>query len=802
MNDFRFAIRQLAKSPGFTFIALLTLALGIGLNTSMFSLMNLLILKPLPYPASEQLARVNRTTPQTQVASHSASDYLDLMRETATFADIGAFCQWGYTLTMEGRPSVNLNALRVSSRFLPALGLKPAAGRWFTAEEDDPGNHVVILSYETWQAHFGGNPGVVGQTIRIDGEPTTVVGVMPASFSSVFLWGPADALRPLGLTAAEKQRQDEVNISLISRHAGLTLEQFNTRLATVATQLAELRPKDRSRDGLHAVSLASTVRTPQTIALSWMVVGIAGIVLLIACANLANLQIARAIARSHEFAIRTALGASRSNLLRPLLVESLLLAVAGGGVGLLVAVWTNDWVSSRLSSSGLFKISLELDWRVIGFASAVSVFTGVLFGLAPAWLLSRIRANESLKSGARGNTGDRVQNRLQHALIITQFSNALIVLVGAAGFIRAADRIVTINPGWDQTAIVQSVLNLPPARYATPAQTYRFYTQLEQRLAALPGAESATIAWTLPIFQFLTSRSMIVEGKAPPEPGREPVAYVNAVMPSFLSTLGVKLSSGRNFNDADTLASSPVVIINASMARTLFPGEDPIGHRIGTTDAKNPAWAEIVGVIPDLGFAVGAVPQRTPFQVLRPLAQETWNYVTVAVRSRNPAALAEPMRQAIASLDSNLAIQQSGTIREVTRLVTSSAEMLSTVLLSFALLGLFLAAIGLYGVLARIVVQRTPEIGVRVALGAQAGDIVRLILSSGLKLTFIGTAIGLAGAIALGFVISRLVPGASAGEPLVFVVVTVVLISVGFVACWLPARRAARVDPLIALRSE
>ena len=803
ISDFKFALRQLGKSPGFTAIAVLTLALGIGLNTSMFSLMNLLILKPLPYPHRDQLVRIHRTTPQSQVAQHSASDFLDLSRETGDFAKVAAFRQWGYTLTPAGRAPVNLNALRVSASFFPTLGLQPELGRWFISEEDHPGNHVVILSYETWQAQFGGDPAIVGHTVSIDGEATTVVGVMPAAFSSVFLWGPCDALRPLALTNVDKEKLDEMEYSLIARrHAELAPEQLNTRLTTVAERLAQTRPKDRSQDGLRAVTLESAARSPGTVGISWLMLGLAGFVLLIACANLANLQLARAVARSHEFAIRVALGASHARLLRPSLAESMLLSISGGLFGVLVAVWTNDWISSRLSDNGIFKLTLELDWRVISFAIGASVLTGLLFGLIPTWLMTRLRVNESLKSGNRGNTGDRVQHRLQHNLIVTQFSNALILLAAAAGFIQGLDRLMVVNPGWNHRGILQAVLNLPPTKYSTPEQTYAFYTRLQERLAALPGAESATVGWTLPVFQFLTTRTLVVEGKEPPVPGHEPVAYINAITPTYLDTLQIKPQSGRNFTEADTLSSLPVALINASMARALFPGESPIGRRIGNPDPKKTQWLEIVGVVPDMGMAVGAVQPSTPFQVMRPLSQETWNYVTVAVRARSPERLTEPMRQTIAALDPNLAVQQFGTIEQVTKMITGSASILSTILVCFALLGLFLAALGLYGVIARVVVQRTPEIGVRIALGAQSRDVVWLILRSGLRLALIGAGFGLIGAVAIGWVFSKFIPGASSGDPLTFAAVTMLLISVGLLACWLPARRASKVDPMVALRAE
>ncbi len=798
-----YALRQLLKSPGFTAIALVTLALGIGLNTSMFSLMNQLILKPLPYAQSDQLTRIYRTNPQSSTASHSASDFLQLSRETTGFAQLAAFRLWGYTLTPEGRPPTKINAIRVSASFLPTLGLKPLLGRWFTADEDRPGNHVTILSYETWQAQFGGNPDVIGRSIRIDGEPMTVVGVMPADFTSIFLWGPTDLLRPLGLTADEIERLGEMELSLIARRsADLTLDQFNARLATVAQQLKEVRPANRREDGLHAVSLLSTARNPAMKIVSWLMLGLSGFVLLIACANLANLQLARAVARSHEFAIRAALGASHARLLRPQLAESLLLSLTGGVLGILVAVWANDWLSSHLSASGVFQLNLTLDWRVLGFAIAVSAATALLFGLVPAWRVSRVRSHDALKSNTRGNTGDRAQNRLQQSLIVSQFANGVILLASAAGFLRGADNLVNLNPGWDQGRILQAVIKLPDAKYPTPEQAYSFYSRLEDRLRALPGVENATTAWTLPVFQYLSNRSVVAQGQPPVPAGHEPVAYLNGVSPSYLPTLGIDLLSGRNFTAADSLGAVPVAIINASLAHTLFRDENPIGRRIGNPDPDNPQWLEIVGVVPDVERAVGAVPSASRFLVLRPLAQDTWTYVTVALRTAQPAALSESMRQTIASLDPDLSLDQFGPIEKVTELVTGSARTLSTVLLYSALLGVFLAALGIYGVISRVVVQRTPEIGVRIALGAQTRDVVRMILSSGLRMTVLGSAIGLAGALGLDWVMQKLLPSAGATPPVLILAVTLGLVAVGLLACWLPARRAARIDPLTALRTE
>ncbi len=803
LPDLRFAFRSLSKTPGFTAIALLTLALGIGLNTSMFSLMNLLILRPLPFPGLDQLVCLYRTTPQSQTADHYYPDFLDLTPEVSSFADLAAFRFWNYALAVEGRPAVNLNGYRVSANLFSTLGVKPALGRFFTADEDRPANHVIVLGYATWQAQFGGDPSVIGRSVTLDNEPNTIIGVAPASLLSAAFLAPGDVFRPLALTDAEKRDYGSSNTRLVARmHGGITLEQFNARLQTIAAHLEPLRPKDHTQDGLRAVTLQSSLRSPAAVGATAMLLALAGFVLLIACANLANLQLARAISRAQEHAIRAALGASRSRLLRAPLVESMLLAVGGGVLGVLIAVWTNDWLSSRLSANGFVNLTLTLDWHVLAFTLVLSLFTGLVFGLAPAWLISRVRLNETLKSGTRGSTGDRVQHRLRHSLIVLQFANALVLLAGAGFVFTGVDKLLSIDSGWKPRSLAECVLTLPQAKYATPEQTYAFYTRLEERLSALPGARNVTVAWTLPLFGYLTNRAIVVEGQERPQAGHEPNAAVNGVEPSYLDTLQVKLIAGRNFTAADTFTSAPVAIINATLARALFPKGDAIGQHIRVSDPKKPAWAEVVGIMPDIKMALAGLVGPTPFQVLRPLAQEPWNYVTVAVRSDRPELLIQSMGQTIAALDPNLAVQQLDTVDHAITLATGSLSMIKTVLICFAGLGLFLAALGLYGVIARLVVQRTPEIGIRMALGAQQRDVVWLILAGGLRLISYGAAIGVVGSIGLYFILSRWSQAPAINVPAVFAVITTILLFVGLVACWLPARRAAKIDPLVALRSE
>jgi len=801
--DLKLAFRSLTKTPGFLAVAVLTLALGIGLNTSMFSLMNLLILRPLPFPGRDQLVRIYRTTPQTQTAEHYYPDFVDLQPEVASFADLAAFRFWNYALSVTGRPAVNLNGFRVSANFFATLGVTPALGRFFTPDEDRPGNHVIVLGYATWQAQFGGDPSVIGRSVTFDDESTTIVGVAPASFASASLLAPGDVFRPLALTDAEKRDYGSSETRLLARmHAGITLEQLNARLGAIAAQLGPLRPKEHAKDGLRAVTLQSSDHSPAAVGATAMLLALAGFVLLIACANLANLQLARAISRAHEHAIRAALGASRSRLLRPPLAESMLLAVGGGLVGVLIAVWTNDWLSTQLSANGFVHVSLTLDWPVLAFALILSLLTGVVFGLAPAWLTTRVRVNETLKVGTRGSTGDRVQHRLRHSLIVVQFANALVLLAGAGFVITGVNQLLSIDPGWNQHPLAECVLTLPQARYSTPQQTYSFYTRLEERLSTLPGARNVTVAWTLPLFGYLTNRAIVVEGRERPLPGHEPTAGVNGVEPSFFDTLQVKLLTGRNFTGADTFTSAPVVIINASLARALFPNGDAIGQHISVSDPAKPSWAEVVGIMPEIKMALAGLVPPTPFQVLRPLAQEPWNYVTVAVRSDKPAALIDPMRQALASLDPNLAVMQLDTVDHAIVQATGSLSLVRTVLICFAGLGLFLAALGLYGVIARLVVQRTPEIGIRMALGAQSRDVVWLILGAGLRLIAYGAAIGLLGSFGLYAVLSHATPATHVNAPAVFAVITAILLLVGLFACWLPARRATKVDPIMALRAE
>lgn len=803
MNDLRFAFRQLLKSPGYTFIAIATLALGIGLNTSMFSIMNELVLRPLPYPDKEHLVKIFRTTAQDPTAMHNAQSFLDIKRETADFVNVAAFRQWGYTLTQPGRTPVSLNAVRVSPNFFPVLAMQPELGRIFSPDEDVPGNHVVILSHDAWLAQFGGDPAIIGKTVSIDGEGTTIIGVMPEEFSSLFLWGPGDIFRPLALTPGEKANTGDNQIQLIGRFAkSMPLDQLNSRLKTVAAQLAPTRIREQSEDGLRAATLQSTTTPPGTGISTMFLLGLSGFVLLIVCGNLANLQLARAVARSRELAIRCALGASHRLLLRPLFFEGVLMAMVGGMFGVLVTLWGNEWFSKSLSANLPINFNLTVDWRVLTFALGISLLTGVVFGLVPAWQTSRVRVNDALKSGSRGTTGDKSQHLFRNALIVLQFAAALILLSCTGFFIRGMKTMLHRDIGWKTAGLAQGILNLPQTRYTTPEQSYDFFKLLDERLRATPGVENVAVAWTVPLYMYLTSRPYVVEGRPPPKPGLEPVANVNSVSPSFLETLGIRLISGRQFSATDAATAPRVILVNDSLARALFPDGDAVGHSLVTGEGVNRSSAEIVGVFGDISLAGNPSPQKTPYLVFEPLAQETWNYATVVVRSKQPG-MTETLRRTVNDIDANIPVTLLNTVDELAKTATRGMELIATVFIAFSTLGLFLAALGLYGVIMRLVTMRTQEIGVRMALGAQFKDIMSLIVGTGFRLALIGAGVGLLGSIGMNLLMGAIFnSGSMQLDYTTLLLTTVILVAVALVASYLPARAATRVDPMTALRAE
>jgi predicted permease len=804
LADLKFALRSLAKSPGFTAVALLTLALGIGVNTSMFTVTNTLLLQPLPFADAGRLVRVFRTSPQSQNWPHAIANFLDLRAQSRSFSHLAAYVWSSCNYAAPGQPAERLRGMDATADFFPLLGIAPELGRTFAPEEMRSGAApVVVLSHESWEKRFVRDPGIIGRQIRIDGALATVVGVMPSSFVPRLLWGPVELWRPLNFSPQQEQNRENNFLSAIGRLApGVSRAQAQSELTGIAARLTSAYPVTNSGNGLR---LAPYTIQPDGAprALTWLVTGLAGFVLLIACANLANLQFARTAGRAREFAIRLALGAPRSRIMRELLTESLLLALLGGACGLIVALWCNDLLGQRLVVGPTPGLALTIDPRVFAFTLAASALAGIAFGLLPAWFASKSDVNEVLKQQTRGSSGGRATHRLRHALIVAEVTLALTLLAGAGVFIRGLQHFTHRDAGWQPDALLLGDLALPDSKYPDNAARVAFFERLNQKLAESPLIQHAAITSSLPIWGYSSSTSFIAEGRPLPAAGTEPLTNLVMVNPAYFATIGLRLQQGRVFTADDRLGKPRVVVINETMARTLWPGENPLGRRLGDPDPAHHNWEEIVGVVADAGAPAGLNPPDTRFQMYRPIAQEAFSFATLAVRgSVAPDLLASELRRAVAALDPDQPVANVLSARSQITRSLANFNLIGTLLGGFALLGLALAALGIYGVLAGFVTQRTREIGIRMALGAQVRDVLRLIIGRGLQLALVGVALGGLGAFAVVRVFASILPTLGSPDPLVLAGVVVTLLAVTVIACWLPARRAARIDPIEALRAE
>jgi putative ABC transport system permease protein len=797
--------RRLLASPGFTITALVTLALGIGVNTTAFSLLNTLLLHTPPYPQPDALVRVVRTTPQGQSGVHSAANFLDYRAQNTVFEHMAAIRSTDFNVGAPGQPAERLRGLFVTADYFPLLRTAPLLGRTFTPEEDRVGNNnVAIISHATWTQRFGGDPAVVGRTLRIDGTPVTIIGVMPATFADPQLWGEVAAWRPLALPDVGSADRENSSLTVAARlKPGLTLDQAQTAMSALSAQLALAYPATNLNRGLRLVPLGRSTQDNTGRGITWLVAGLAGFVLLIACANLANLQFARNAARGREHAIRIALGASRAQLIRLVLTECVLLSLIGGALGLVLALWSNELVSRSFTFGESAGLVIPLDRRVLAFTFVVSVLTGVGFGLFPAWLASRANVGDALKQGSRGSTAGRAPHRVRHALIVGEIALALVLLAGAGFFLHGLQRFTQRDPGWRTEGLLTAEVSLRGQHYDTSAARDAFYRRLHERLAAIPGVERAAIGTSLPTSGYNLGNSFVVEGQPPPAPGRNLTASVSAVSPGYFDTLGIRLLQGRDFTAADANGKPYVVVINESMARQLWPGQNPIGKRIGgaTPFMENPR--EIIGVVSDVRSVASLNNVEGGFQFYRALAQWNQSFATIALRSRTaPETLAPALRRAVAEIDPDQAVFRVNTVQHEIDRGLGPVDAAGYTLAGFAALGVLLAAVGIYGVIANSVVQRTNEIGIRMALGAQVRDIFALILGGGLRLTLMGILLGLAGAFGVARLLPVINPELSAANAGVTTGVTVFLILIAALACWLPARRATRVDPMTALRAE
>ena len=798
IKDVRYALRALARRPGFTVVAVITLALGIGANTAIFSVVYGVLLRPLAYPEPEQLVALRESNPLKQPDAQVApANFLEWQRQNTVFSDLAVYRTVSYNLTGDGNPE-RLLAGRASAGLFRTLGGKPIIGREFAPEEDQPGSRkVVLISESLWQRRFGSDAGVIGQTLKLGGEGFTVIGVMPRDFRlpdqrERELW------TPIAFTENERNFHHARFTDVVGRlKPGVTVEQAQAEMTAIADRLSQVHP-DALEGWTIRVAPVIDFAVGDARKILWVLFSAVGLVLLIACANVTNLLLARAATRQKEMAIRVALGAGRLRIIRQLATESLLLALLGAFAGWPLAVWGLKALIAIAPADLPRLAEVTIDNRALLFTLGITLLTGLIFGLVPALQLSRADANQSLKDGGsegnRGGTGRRIGN----ALIAAEVALAVMLLVGSGLLLRTIWQLSNVNPGFDDRNALAVTVQLPEKKYADTKQVANFSQHLVEQVSTLPGVEAAGVARIMPISHELML-GYYVEGLPRGSENQLPQTNYSAVSADYFSAMRIPLIAGRTFNDRDNQQSPRVVIISAELAQRVFPGESAIGRRINLmTGPEN--YREIVGVVGDVtqqGLLRGSSPH-----VYEPFAQAPDRFMTLIVRSAtDPTALISGIRSKVIELDNELPLQRVTTLDKVIANSIRQQRFTSVVLSVFAAVALVLALAGLYGVISYSVAQRTRELGIRLALGAQVGDVLRLVLKQGMTFVIAGELIGIAGAYALTGLIQGLLFGVTATDKATFITVAVALFLVALVACYVPARRATKVDPLIALKT-
>jgi len=820
MNDLKFALRQLLKNPGFTAVAVVTLALGIGANTAIFSVVNAVLLRPLPYPEPDQLVQLGMEQSGGPSTFIDSATFVEARAQSQSLARIAAYSGGDMTLTGAG-PAERIVAGAVTADFFPLLGVQPAMGRNFTPEEDTPnGPKSVILGHGLWQSRFGGAANVLGRTITLNEQGYTVVGILPARFQypeGFQLWTPL-ALGETGGTFVAYGEGMWLLKAIARLKPGVALAQAQTELRTIAQRVQPTGPTAaRGGEGeggegggggggvLALVGLHEQI-VGEVKGSLLVLLGAVALVLLIACANVANLLLARAAARQREMAVRAALGAGRLRIARQLLTESVLLSLAGGGLGLLVAFWGVQALGQGSGASLPAMHGIGIDGWVLTFTLGLSVITGLAFGLAPAVQAWRTNVNAALKQESRGDTGGQ-RNRLRHFLVVSEVALALVLLIGAGLLLKSFSRLHDVNPGFRTADVLTFQVTLTGEK--SPVQRVNFIEQIVARLQSLPGVQAAAATDSLPLTPFERIGVVDVEGRPPIDVNRlrrgelrvTPISRPTVTF-DYFGAMGIALKSGRAFTSQDARPAAGVVIVNEALEKNFFPGQSAIGKRIRLLGSSAEApWPTVVGVVSDVrqgGLAGDVMPE-----IYSPELADAGGALSFVIRvTGEPAGLISAVRSVVAEVDPSQPLHNVMTMEQ--RLVnTTTSRQLSMVLLgSFAAVALLLTVVGIYGVMSYAVTQRRREIGVRMALGAQRSDVLGLVIHGGLRLTLFGVAIGLIGALALTRYLSSLLYSVKATDPLTFLGVAVGLTGVALVACWLPARRAARTDPMVALRTE
>ena len=797
VQDLRYALRMLLKNPAFAFVAIIALALGIGANTAIFSVVNTVLLRSLPYDDPDRLMilRENKL-PQFPEFAVSPGNFLAYQSQSSTFEKLAAINGAAYNLVAGDADPERLRGARVSASLFEILRATPMEGRTFMDEEDQPGReNVVILSSGLWKRRFGSDPNIIGQSITLSTISFTVIGIMPSTFQ--FPNRDTELWTPIAFTARQAQQYGSHYLSIIGRlKQDVTPQQADVELKSIAARLAEEHPGTNAGWSLNIFPMQEYEVRDVKSGLIFLL-GAVALVLLIACANVANLLLARSTARQKEMAIRSALGASRWRVVRQLLTESVLLALVGGVVGLLLAYWGMESLLA-LAPEDLPRIKdVALDGRVLGFTLVVTLMTGVIFGLAPALQASSPNLNETLKEAGRGTTSGR--HRVRNSLVILEVALALMLLICSGLMIRSFILLQRVNPGFNPNNALALNIGLPGRKYPNSENHLSFFTQLLERTSALPGVIAVGGSQSLPIQDdFLVGFN--IQGRPPVPPGEGKSTNYYAVTPDYFKAMGIPLLRGRLFTDRDNNKAPSVAIINETMVNQYFPDEDPIGKSIHVTQGPE-KFREIVGIVGDVKQYGLARP--SPLQTYEPYLQMPFSNMTLVVRTENsPESFSGAIRSEVLAIDKEQPISRIRTLDQIISGSVQQQRFLMLLLGVFAAVALILAAVGLYGVMNYAVTQRTHEIGIRMALGASGGNVLRLIVGHGMMLALIGVAIGLAGAFAVTRLMATLLFSISTTDPLTFAGISVLLTGVALVACLAPARRAIKVDPMLALRHE
>ena len=822
-QDLRYGMRMLLKNPGFTTIAVLTLALGIGANTAIFSVVYATLLRPLPYPESERLVWVSERAPNFSVMAISYPDFADWRAQQTVFEEIGVYNRGSYNLTGRGEPR-RLDGALLSADVFAALRARAAVGRVFNKEEDSPGAQpVVVLSYGLWQSQFGGDAGVVNQVITLDGRSYSVIGVMPAGFTfptGLAFPGRVDCWTPVGLLANEPMYQSRGNhpglLGVARLKSGVTLKQARAEMDAIAARLEQQYPLPNQTIRVRIDPMLDTYVGDAKRAL-WTLLGVVGLVLLIVCANVANLSLARAAARQKEIAVRVALGASRRRIAQQLLTESVLLAVVGGALGFLLARWGVPLILAIGGDSIPRAAEIRLDTGMLAFTAVVAVLTGVLFGLAPAWQASRADVQVVLKDAARSLMG--AGSWLRQGLIVAEVALTLLLLVGAGLLMRSFYRLQQVDAGFTHERVLSFKTVLPQRKYTTDEQRIAYFQGLREKLRALPGVEEVAFASNFPLGKNGNQKTFFIEGQPAPPPNETLWMDVTTASPNYFRALGIRLLRGRYFTEQDNQdhlrgrdlsglsegmrrnAALNAIIVDEDFARRHWPNGDPIGKRVRFNPFIGPALT-VVGVVTRVKLY--RLNEQGGFvQAYLPWLQSPSDGAVVVIKTRlEPERLIAAARRQALALDPEQPIYEVKTLTEQ-RDISLAPERLNLALLSgFAAVALLLAAIGLYGVISYSVTQRTQEIGLRMAVGARSSNVLKLVIGQGMRLAVIGAALGLLASLALTRVMKSLLFGVSATDPATFATIPLLLVVVALVACYMPARRATKVDPLVAMRYE